>query len=401
MKGSVMKFKIILWLLASIMLFSVPAWAYLTQTEVSQLYVSIFGRASEGEGNTYWRTQPNIATAATAMLDTDAARYYFGGSLNSNQAFIEHIYINTLSKTYEDDPAGINYWAELLESGKNTRGEVVAIMVDVIKDYAPPQYPGDPGGLYYNEDDHAAIAAYNQFTNQVEVCNYMAETVDFTPVDWETLTSFSHGGLVVTDDPATVITAKEVVDSIGMLEKPIIYLYPESIQEIYVAFEKPDSVLLTTTYPEYSIKNGWNVLAYPDGTLYDMETGLEFYALYWEGFTPKTGNYETGFVIKSEDSATFLETSLEQLGLSRREANEFIVYWLPELHKSQYNFIHFSTEDWENDVPLEIIPEPATLIRFMMYYQPLEYPIQVEPQMLESPVRKGFTVVEWGGGIIE
>jgi hypothetical protein len=225
------------------------------------------------------------------------------------------------------------------------------------------------------------------------------QTIEFT--DREPLTLSIHDNKVMLDDQEINLNPVAISTTMIVVEKPIIYLYPESIQEIYVAFEKPDSVLLTTTYPEYSIKNGWNVLAYPDGTLYDMETGLEFYAIYWEGFTPKTGNYETGFVIKSEDSATFLETSLEQLGLIRREANEFIVYWLPELEKSPYNFIHFSTEDWGNDVPLEIIPEPATLIRFMMYYQPLEYPIQVEPQMLESPVRKGFTVVEWGGGIIE
>lgn len=182
--------------------------------------------------------------------------------------------------------------------------------------------------------------------------------------------------------------------------KPIIYLYPESIQKIKVAFEKPDSVILTTTYPEYGL-NGWNVLAYPDGTLYDTETGFEYYALYWEGDTPKIDNFETGFVIKGQDIRAFLENTLEQLGLTRREANEFIVFWLPILEKNSYNFIHFSTDVWKNNVPLKIEPEPDTLIRFMMYYEPLSLPVQVNPQMLESPVRIGFTVVEWGGGIIE
>ena len=32
----------------------------LTQTQVSQLYVSIFGRASEGEGNAYWSSEQEI-----------------------------------------------------------------------------------------------------------------------------------------------------------------------------------------------------------------------------------------------------------------------------------------------------------------------------------------------------
>lgn len=77
----------------------------LTQTRVSQLYVAIFNRASEGEGNTFWQNQGNMASVASAMLATQDAQYYFGDSLNSNQAFIEHIYLNTLNKTVNDDPA--------------------------------------------------------------------------------------------------------------------------------------------------------------------------------------------------------------------------------------------------------------------------------------------------------
>ena len=65
----------------------------LTQTEVSELYVAIFNRASEGKGNIYWQTnQPDMATTATAMLNTDDAKAYFGSSLDTDQAFIELIY---------------------------------------------------------------------------------------------------------------------------------------------------------------------------------------------------------------------------------------------------------------------------------------------------------------------
>ncbi|MFO7727723.1 MAG: DUF4214 domain-containing protein [Desulfonatronovibrio sp.] len=198
-----MKLKVFTLLLLSLVLSYIPAWANLTKNEVSHLYVSVFGRASEGEGNTYWQAQSDMATAATAMLDTDAARNYFGGSLDTNQAFIEHIYINTLNKTYEEDPVGITYWVNQLNDGK-TRGEVVAQLVGVIKDYAP-------GGLYYDPADQLAINAYYQFTNRVEVCDYMADNVWNTPEDWETSTSFSNG-LVVTNDPATVVTAMGVVN---------------------------------------------------------------------------------------------------------------------------------------------------------------------------------------------
>ncbi len=62
----------------------------LTRTQVSQLYVTLLGRASEGNGNAYWMTdQPNMTATANIMLDTDAAKTYFGATLADNQAFIE------------------------------------------------------------------------------------------------------------------------------------------------------------------------------------------------------------------------------------------------------------------------------------------------------------------------
>jgi hypothetical protein len=139
------------------------------------------------------------------MLDTQAAKDYFGANLNTNQAFIEHIYWNTLKKSIADDSEGIDYWVGMLEAG-TSRGSVVAALVGVIKDYAPE-------GPYYDPDDAATVAAYNQFMNRVEVSNYMAENVYDTPDNWEISTAFNHE-LVVTDDPSTVTSAKMIVDSL-------------------------------------------------------------------------------------------------------------------------------------------------------------------------------------------
>ncbi len=86
-----LKIKILAFTIVLVSLFAASAWAGLTQTQVSQLYVALFNRASEGQGNTYWQSQPDMATAANVMLDTDAAKNYFGANLYTNQAFIEHI----------------------------------------------------------------------------------------------------------------------------------------------------------------------------------------------------------------------------------------------------------------------------------------------------------------------
>lgn len=231
LKGFVMKLKITLWILAFIMLSSVTAWADLNQTQVSQLYVSIFGRASEGEGNAYWQSQPDMATAAAAMLDTQAAKDYFGANLNTNQAFIEHIYLNTLNKTISDDFDGISYWINMLDTGTN-RGQVVASLVGVIQEYAPD-------GQYYNPNDTATIAAYNQFTNRVEVSDYMAENVWNTPDNLEASTSFSHG-LIVTDDSATAFAAMVVVN--GFIDETV----SATQTEYWGVFKTDDGTVINT-----------------------------------------------------------------------------------------------------------------------------------------------------------
>ena len=48
-------------------------------------------------------------------------------------------------------------------------------------------------------------------------------------------------------------------------------------------------------------------------------------------------------------------------------------------------------------MPLEITPKPDTVIRVVMAYKKILKPYEVKEQVLESPERKGFTVVEWGG----
>lgn len=178
----------------------------LTQTQVSQLYVSIFNRASEGEGNTNWQTKGTMAEVANLMLETPDAKTYFGSSL-SNQEFIETIYKNTLNKTLADDEAGIANWTAKLDNGMG-RGEVVAELIEAIYNYAP-------GGSSYNPDDQKTINAYNQFINRVEVSNYMAIHVEKVPADYKTTTQFAPlGELVVTDSAATVTTAKTSVDAL-------------------------------------------------------------------------------------------------------------------------------------------------------------------------------------------
>ncbi len=176
--------------------------------------------------------------------------------------------------------------------------------------------------------------------------------------------------------------------------KPIIYLYPEEQMEISVKLGYPKNI--TCSYPNYV--DGWNVIANPDGSLIDTNTGRQLYSLYWEGDAKNTSISNDGFVVKGEDTLTFLEEKLAILGLNEIEAEEFIVYWLPKLQNNKYNFIRFATMDEINSMmPLEFSVEPDSLIRVLMEYKPLDKYMEVKEQQLMTPERTGFVVVEWGG----
>jgi len=187
---------------------------------------------------------------------------------------------------------------------------------------------------------------------------------------------------------------QEYYDNLTSMKKPIIYIYPQEETEVSVKVGYPEN--LTCTYPKY--ENGWDVIASPDGNLKDVKTGRNLYALYWEGLRNKEVKIEDGFVVKGENVASFLEEKLEILGLDEREAEEFIVYWLPILEKNEYSFIRFyEKEEIDEMMPLEINPEPETLIRVLMGWKKLDKNIDIKEQKLEKVQRTGYTVVEWGG----
>jgi len=167
----------------------------LTKTQVSSLYVAIFNRASEGSGNRFWQdTNLSANEVADQMLETKDAKIYFGSSLDSDQAFIEHIYANTLNKTIDDDPEGIAFWVEKLQNGES-RGEVVVDLIYAVNTYA-------------DSTDPLTKAAYEQFTNRVAVSDFMASQVDAVPESYATVLSFG-ADIVVTDDNQTVIDAMQ------------------------------------------------------------------------------------------------------------------------------------------------------------------------------------------------
>lgn len=175
-------------------------------------------------------------------------------------------------------------------------------------------------------------------------------------------------------------------------EKPVIYLYPE--QETTVSVSLDYAGTLTATYPAYA--NGWHITAEPDGTLYD-EAGNEYSYLFWEGESKPDYDFSKGFCVAGADTADFLREKLAEIGLTPKEYNEFIVYWMPKMQENPYNLISFQSERYTDTAKLDIDPEPDSVLRVFMAWKPLSKPQTIEPQTFTPFARDGFTVVEWGG----
>jgi len=192
------------------------------------------------------------------------------------------------------------------------------------------------------------------------------------------------------------LSSEFLIFSDGMA-KPVIYLYPQKPTDVNVKIDFANGGF-TCTYPDYG--NGWNVKAYPDGKVINKADGLEYSYLYWEGESAVKYDMSKGFVVAGKDTAKFLREKLATLGLTPREYNEFIVYWLPLMQGNNYNLITFQEEAYTNAAKLTVTPTPDSVIRVFMVYTPLEKPISIPEQVLKTPQRKGFTVVEWGGSLL-
>lgn len=180
-----------------------------------------------------------------------------------------------------------------------------------------------------------------------------------------------------------------------LVRKPVIYLYPSEVTEVSVELDFDG---LTMTYPEYN--SGWNVTAYPDGTLID-ESGAEYSYLFWEADSQIEFDFSEGFCVKGSNTAEFLRWALSEQGLTPREYNEFIVYWLPLMRDNEYNVISFQGDCYEESAPLKISPVPDSIKRVFMAYYASEKEVDIPEQSLSGFERSGFTVVEWGGTCVE
>ena len=191
-------------------------------------------------------------------------------------------------------------------------------------------------------------------------------------------------------------------------EKPAIYLYPENDHEqiqVKLSLYRTD---MLSMWPEadytYAYEYYWNVHADKDGTIYDINDDQYSY-IFWEATDHGIHDFSKGFCVAGEDTAAFLKETLAGIGLSSKEYNDFIGYWLPRMENNAYNLITFEGleegDAYNSFYGLEVTDGDGnaadSVLRVLMVWKPVDEYTDVEPQTFRGFERKGFTVVEWGG----
>lgn len=175
-------------------------------------------------------------------------------------------------------------------------------------------------------------------------------------------------------------------------EKPVIYLYPKSQTQVSVKLAFDGKLLVTD--PDYG--EGWTVTASPDGRLTTAD-GKTYPYLFWEGQMSDGLALTEGFCIPGSETQAFLREMLPKLGLIPAEYEEFMEYWLPRMEGNAYNLIRFCGEDYTDRAKLTVNPQPDSVIRVFMAYRGCDEFVDIPAQIIETPVREGFVLVEWGG----
>ena len=188
------------------------------------------------------------------------------------------------------------------------------------------------------------------------------------------------------------------------------YVYPEEEQGLTMTIDVKGTLDMVYPAPERQVQTeegtraSWTISAAPDGTLTDA-SGRSYPYVFWEG-PVRQDTPERGFIVAREDAVPFLEEKLALLGLTDKEAADFITYWAPRIRANEYTFVSFDASSYAQQVTYSFADEagnqvvPDTFIRVFMTIRAADANEEVTPQVFgPTPTRSGFTAVEWGGAV--
>ncbi|KAJ7893263.1 hypothetical protein B0H13DRAFT_2276648 [Mycena leptocephala] len=234
--------------------------------------------------------------------------------------------------------------------------------------------------------------------------------------------------------------------------KLVIYLYSPTETEVSVALTLTRDWSFSAIYPVVPAKSPhsgagqriqWNVRTHLDGSLTELNTGLDVAYLFWEAhtnpgippsppaspvvhqftaaesFSPLTSDLSPtdSVVVAVTEITPYLDKVLLALGLHTEARTSFITYWLPSFLKHTHIAVRFVPQAaYETAASLDIIPTPDVVTCVFMLFKGIEDEAlndwadaqhgENDPQRWKDVVGVDverasdaalFRVLEWGG----
>lgn len=189
--------------------------------------------------------------------------------------------------------------------------------------------------------------------------------------------------------------------SIITVKKPVIYVYPEKKTAVRVTV-RPNGQF-SAQYPA-TTEGTWNMIATPDGMLFDPKTEKRYSYLFWEALNP--GQLELDPArstrVRAEDAEQFLDDSARKFGLNDRERTDFVSYWIPALLRNPVSLVQFlDAGECDRYAKLEVEPKPDAELRLFMIFRRAQAGENAGSPTMPELRRGKYTVVEWGGANLD
>jgi len=185
------------------------------------------------------------------------------------------------------------------------------------------------------------------------------------------------------------------------VKKPVVYLYPAKKTNVTVTVEPVGT--FSAQYP--STTNGtWQMVATPDGTLFDPKTEKKYGYIFWEANNPGTLAIDPtkAHCVSAEHAETFLDAASMRLGLNDKEKTDFVSFWLPAMQKNALNLVQILTGEEVNAVAkMTVDPRPDCEIRVFLMFRAITDRVMAGSPPIPTLRRGTFTVVEWGGANLD
>ncbi len=184
----------------------------------------------------------------------------------------------------------------------------------------------------------------------------------------------------------------DVCDTCIVVYKPNIYIYPETELFLTLTLDFPEGGKVLYSIPEYG--NGWSFRVNKSGIIDN-----EFEFLFYESSQPDVWQMEKGWCIPSTELSGFFQNNLSRFGFSGREIDDFLDYWIPRLNLADFYTIYPQTSSLINRViDLNFSTDPDHILRlfYVLQESDLDNSAQLAEPVVESFLREGFVVTEWG-----